>query len=188
MYPSIWTRFPFCPLLKSSEKVAASSLHSTSHCLSSAEGWLLLNNPIEALGELQKIDPEDRSTSEYLETEWRVHADLRQWDLGLEVAQRLMEAYPENTSGYILRSYALRRAPKGSLEAAREALLEAAAKFPREPIIPYNLACYAAQEGHLKEARTFLRMALEIGDRKQLIRMARRDEDLKPLWEELKNS
>ena len=109
MYPSISTRFPFCPLPKSSEKVAASSLHSTSHCLSSAEGWLLLNNPIEALGELQKIDPEDRSTSEYLETEWRVHADLEQWDLGLEVAQRLMETYPENTSGYILRSYALRR-------------------------------------------------------------------------------
>ncbi|NBQ25306.1 MAG: tetratricopeptide repeat protein [Verrucomicrobia bacterium] len=149
----------------------------TAHHLASAEGWLLLHNPIEALGELQCIPLEDRKDLLFLELNWRLHADLQEWEEALKVAT--------DTSGYILRSYAIRRSKEGSLEAASQALLEAAAKFPKESIIPYNLACYAAQLGNLKEARDFLRMALELGDRQQMIRMARRDEDLKPLWSEL---
>jgi tetratricopeptide (TPR) repeat protein len=157
----------------------------TAHHLASAEGWLLLHNPIEALGELQCIPLEDRKGLLFLELNWRLHADLQEWEEALKVAIQLISEHPSDTSGYILRSYAIRRSKEGSLEAASQALLEAAAKFPKESIIPYNLACYAAQLGNLKEARDFLRMALELGDRQQMIRMARRDEDLKPLWSEL---
>jgi tetratricopeptide (TPR) repeat protein len=157
-----------------------------SYFLSSAEGWLLLGNPIEALGELDKIKPAMRVRPEYLELKWRIFADTKQWDEALELAEGMVRELPDHSGGYILRSYALRRATKGSVKKATTALLEAAAKFPKEPIIPYNLACYACQSGDLPQARKFFRMALEIGDRKELLKMASMDNDLELLWSELK--
>ncbi len=41
--------------------------------------------------------------------------------------------------------------------------------------------------GELAQARKFLRLALETGDRKELLKMAGMDSDLKSLWNELKS-
>ena len=79
----------------------------------------------------------------------------------------------------------LRRAPAGGLRPAREALLPAAEMFPEEPVIPYNLACYACQLERLEEARVWLRQAMQIGEKKAIQQMALADEDLKPLWPEV---
>ncbi|MDG1891187.1 MAG: tetratricopeptide repeat protein [Verrucomicrobiota bacterium] len=155
--------------------------------LSSAEGWLMLGNPVQALGELQKVDPSYTSLPNYLEFKWRVFADTQDWDAALELAEVMVKDLPSHPGGFILRSYSLRRSKNGSVEMATSALLEAAAKFPQEPIIPYNLACYACQSGNLNEARKFLRLALELGERKELLKMAKLDSDLKPLWSELGN-
>jgi len=155
--------------------------------LSCAEGWLILGNPIEALGELDKVAETVRSLPEYRELRWRVYADTEEWDAALDLAECMVEDLPDHSGGYILRSYSLRRSHKGSIEMATAALLEAAAKFPKEPIIPYNLACYACQSGDFPQARKFLRLALEIGERKELLKMASLDKDLEPLWSELKH-
>jgi len=40
--------------------------------------------------------------------------------------------------------------PLGGAKAAWDALLPAADKFPNNPNIPYNLACYACQMNKLK--------------------------------------
>lgn len=148
---------------------------------------MLLGNPIEACGELEKIKPAMRMRPEYLELKWRIFADTQQWDEALELAEGMVRDLPDHSGGYILRSYALRRSTKGSVKQATIALLEAAARFPKEPIIPYNLACYACQSGDLPQARKFFRMALEMGDRKELLKMASLDDDLEPLWSELKH-
>ena len=84
------------------------------------------------------------------------------------------------------RAYALRRAKEGGLQAAWSALLPAIDKFPAEPTIPYNLACYACQMGQVDEARQWLKRAMKIGGNKKVKIRALNDEDLEPLWEEIK--
>ena len=59
-------------------------------------------------------------------------------------------------------------------------------RSPKVAIIPYNLACYAAQLGRLDEAMDWLRRAVTAGgDSKGIKGMAMRDDDLKALWERI---
>jgi hypothetical protein len=74
----------------------------------------------------------------------------------------------------------------GGLEAAWDALLPASEQFPKEPIIPYNLACYACQRQRLAEARTWLERAMRVGGREAITLLALKDPDLEPLWGELR--
>ena len=92
---------------------------------------------------------------------------------------------PDFAGGWLHLAYATRRATGGSEQAAFEILNPVAEKFPEEPTIPYNLACYVCQMGRLSEARHWLRRALAIGGAKQMKLMALNDKDLKPLWDEI---
>ena len=58
-------------------------------------------------------------------------------------------------------------------------------KFPKEYIMRYNLACYAAQLGNLKEARDWLQKAIDLAGTNEVKLMALNDPDLEPLWREI---
>ena len=61
-------------------------------------------------------------------------------------------------------------------------------KFPKETIIPYNLACYAAQMGRLDEAWEWLHKAMAAAESVNRIKqMALADPDLQPLLERIKD-
>jgi tetratricopeptide (TPR) repeat protein len=152
------------------------------HHLLAAIGWLELGNSAEADAELEKIRPALLTHPDILEVRWQVYAEQKKWALCLEAAKGIVNAAPERSSGYIQRSYALRRIDGRGMEAARDALSEAVPKFPKEPIIPYNLACYECQLGRLQQAMAFLAKAFAMGDPKSLKLMAMNDPDLKPLW------
>ena len=81
----------------------------------------------------------------------------------------------------IALAYATRRA--NSIEAAREILINAESKFPKEAVIKYNLACYFCQLGNLETAKNYLERAFEIDSSWRL--RALEDEDLGPLWDSL---
>jgi tetratricopeptide (TPR) repeat protein len=68
-----------------------------------------------------------------------------------------------------------------SIQAAKEILLNAESKFPKEAIIKYNLACYYCQLGDIKNAKNYLKKAFEIDVNWRMA--AFEDEDLKPLWD-----
>src|SRR2546425_128141 len=55
-------------------------------------------------------------------------------------------------------------------------------RFPSQPMIAFNLACYACQLGRLEEAREWLRKAMDLGDEKEIKTRALDDPDLEPLW------
>lgn len=59
-------------------------------------------------------------------------------------------------------------------------------KFPEEHHVPFNLTCYCAQLGELKEAEEWLKKAIEINT-KQVQKLAFDEPDLKPLWDSMKN-
>ena len=157
-------------------------------CLQAAVGWLELGNADEAAAELAQVSESVRSVPEVLEVSWQVHAARRDWTAALAVAEELIRRAPERETGWLHRAYALRRAPGGGLDKARAALLPALRRFPKNPLIPFNLACYEAQLGHLEAAWRYLQQAMRVGGRRAIRPMALADEDLAPLWERLRRA
>ena len=149
--------------------------------MNAAEGWLGLGDTTEALTELKLIAEPHQRTPVVLEVYWAVHAERKEWRSAWEVAEQLVRTCPEKCFGWVHRAFALRRMEGGGLEKAWDVLLPAAVRFPEEPIIPYNLACYCTQLNRLDEAGEWLRKALEIGHAKALLKMALEDPDLEPL-------
>jgi hypothetical protein len=155
-----------------------------------ATGWLLLENPQEALLELNQIAPQHQNHPNVLELRWTLQATLADWSACLATGQALVEIAPDRVSGWIHRAYACRRASNGGLTAAWDALLPAADRFPDETIIPYNLACYACQKGDIAAARSWLerawRVAENAGEKSKWIGQALADADLESLWPEIR--
>jgi tetratricopeptide (TPR) repeat protein len=157
------------------------------HHLSAAAGWFELGNTTESEVELTQISAENREHPAVLEMRWLVMARHEAWPECYEIAEKLVGCAPENASGWLHRAYALRRLPQnGGLQKALEALLPAFSKFPNEPVIPYNLSCYTCQLAKLDDARLWFSRALQIGDPEALKRLALEDEDLRPLWDEIR--
>jgi Flp pilus assembly protein TadD len=157
-----------------------------SHHLSAAHGWLGLGCPEDSRQELARIAPENQFHPDVLETRWMIATHERDWPAALTMADQEVELYPDDVSGWLHRAYAVRRIPDGGLLLARAALMPAAEQFPSEPIVAYNLACYDCQLGQLDDARAWLDRAIRIGDPDEIRKLALADEDLKPLWPELK--
>jgi hypothetical protein len=155
------------------------------HYLSHALGWLGLGNVAEARAELTHIGPARQNHPDFLEVRWLICAREQNWEEGLQVARSLLVAAPDRSSGWLHQAYALRRAKNGGLRKAWEALLPAFDLFPKEPIICYNLACYACQMDQLEAGRAWFKLALGMGAKDQLKQMALADADLEPLWEEI---
>ena len=157
-----------------------------SHHLNAAVGWLGLGLPDDAQAELKLIAPAHQSHPDVLEVRWTIFAQEHRWDAALEVARNLMAQAPDRADGWLHHAYALRRVSDGGLEKAWAALHPAADKFPKEPVIPYNLSCYACQMQQLDQARVWLKRAIKIGGQEHIKQMALADPDLEPLWDEIR--
>ena len=155
------------------------------HYLSAAVGWLELGNLAEAKAELAQVSTGQRNHPDVLEVRWLICAEQKQWEEGLEVARELVQQAPGRASGWLHQAYALRRVTDGSVQKAWDALLPAAEKFSEEPVVPYNLACYACQMGQLDAARVWLEKAAVIGGKESIKQMALNDLDLEPLRSEI---
>ena len=156
------------------------------HHFSAAIGWLELGNLAEARAELALISSGRQEHPEVLEVRWLVAAEGKRWEEGLQVARALLRGAPERSFGWLHQAYALRRVPGGGVQKAWEALLPASDKFPKEPTIPFNLACYACQLRQLDAAREWLKRAAAVGGKAKIKRMALNDSDLELLWEEIR--
>ena len=156
-----------------------------SHHLSAALGWLGLGCADDARTELAKISPANQDHAAALEVRWTICVHERQWRDALEIACSELRIAPDESSGWLHRAYALRRVTDGGLSQAWEALLPAAKMFPAEPIIAYNLSCYACQMQQLDIARHWLNRAVAAGQKEAIKKMALADADLQPLWTEI---
>jgi len=155
------------------------------HRLRAALGWLELGNHAEARIELGQITKPLHP--DVLEIDWAICAAAGDWESALRSAESLIKECPKRSSGWVHRAYALRRVKEGGLEKARSVLLLAYEEFPEESIISYNLSCYAAQLGRLDEAWEWLQTSMDMAsDFETIKKMALADDDLKPLWEQIK--
>ena len=146
-----------------------------------ASGYVELGMFLEADTELDKIDPFNRAATEVLAIRLAIYHGLKKWELMQEIARRLAEFQPDDLQWTISLAYATRRAD--SIQAAKEILLNAEAKFSKEGIIKYNLACYFCQTGNIEAAKNYLKRAFQIDSSWRVT--ALNDEDLKPMWDSL---
>jgi tetratricopeptide (TPR) repeat protein len=146
-----------------------------------ATGYVELGMFLEADTELDRIDPFNRAAPEVLALRIEIYRGLANWKLMQEIAKRLAEFQPDDIQWTISLAYATRRAD--SIQGAKEILLNAEPKFPKEAVIKYNLACYFCQTGDFQNAKNYLKKAFKIDLNWRMA--ALQDEDLKPLWESL---
>lgn len=156
-----------------------------SHFLNAATGWLDLGLPDEAEAELHRLSKPARIHPDALSVEWEIYARTHRWTEALTVATLILEVDAARPTGWINRSYALHELKRTA--EARQALLVAHPRFPAVGVIPYNLACYACQMGNLEEARRWLREAIARDGRDVVLERARRDPDLVPMLDELRD-
>ena len=156
------------------------------HYVDAAIGWLGLGSLTEAKAELANLPASLQLHPDVLEIRWLIFAEEKQWEEALHAAQALVQAAPDRSSGWLHQAYALRRVEAGGVKKAWQALLPAFDKFPKESTISYNLSCYACQLRQMEAARVWIKRALVIGGKEKIKRMALQDEDLEPLWEEIR--
>jgi predicted Zn-dependent protease len=156
------------------------------HHFNAACGWSELGNRTEAWAELALITPENQTHPAVLDLRWSLCAGDQKWGEAFRVAQQFLAAAPDNPAGWLHSAYAARRMAGGGIERAQSLLLPAADKFPDEPVIVFNLACYACQLDQLDAARRWFQRACDCGGAKAMRAMALADEDLKPLWPEIR--
>jgi hypothetical protein len=152
--------------------------------LDAAEGWLGLDNVVEADKELKQITPAMRHHPEVLARWHELFAKMECWDKCEQIAEEIVELEPESPFGWIHRSYALHEQKLTGM--ARMKLLPALEVFPEEITIRYNLACYECVLGNISQAKTYICEAFNLAHdqnctdewKQQMLA----DEDLKPLW------
>ena len=149
------------------------------HHLLAAQGWLELGNPGEALAELTKVSPLSRQHPAVLYLSWDIYAHRRDWEPSLQFAEELTRCQPGHPGGWISVSFALHELKRTA--EARDNLLRLLDRFPDNPTMRYNLACYEAQLGNLDVARRWLDAAFALPGSEELKSAAADDPDLTPL-------
>jgi hypothetical protein len=121
-----------------------------------------------------------------------VYSEAKKWKECVDIAQALVELMPGESFGWINRSFALRRAPGGSVQAAYDALLPAADRLKDLEQVTFNLACYSCQLGRIKEGREWFARCLVEANRRGRMNQRRlealQEPDLKPLWQQIKSN
>src|SRR5439155_15727866 len=154
--------------------------------LRAAVGLLGLGDHESANQELEQISTDFQAHPAVLEARYCVYAAAKKWDACVEVGRKLVELEPNQSFAWVNRSYAIRRAPGGGVQAAYDALRPAGERLDDMEQVTFNLACYACQLGRLEEARQWLAKAFAAAERSGRLKLRRQealeDTDLQPLW------
>ena len=149
--------------------------------LNAAIGYLSLGMAGEAWDELESIDARHRGMLEVLKVRLEVCRALSSWELMAEIANHLHKTEPDDPGHPIDLAFAIRRA-HGEDEAAA-VLEQARLSFPKEAILPYNLACYRAVRGRVAEAKQLLAEAFTLDSSLRITSLD--DPDLVGVWDSM---
>lgn len=129
-------------------------------------GWLILDNPLEAMVEVDRISALGRLMPETMVLRWQVFARLLQWEQALNVAEICTRICPGQAAGWLCLAYSHYRLDQP--RKAWEVLLAKIAMFPNARGVPYLLACFAARAGLNQEADAWLARSAAMGGPKQI--------------------
>ena len=112
-----------------------------------------------------------------MEFKLRLLERAQKWPDAAALAAKLAASHPNEARWFVAWAFAKRRSD--SLETASKILSEAASLHPKDPLIQFNLGCYAAQRGDLTTAQSYVRKAIELDHGME--KLAHEDPDLEPL-------
>ena len=150
--------------------------------LESAKGWYLLGNLKEANAELDRMPLALRLHPDVLEVRFAIYSRSRKWDACMDIAVAMVGVAPERPTSWI-NSATVLHALKDT-RAAWDTLVRVMERFPKMPLIPYHLACYACVLGRIDDSVKMIERAVAVGG-KELRLMAREDPELAPIWERI---
>jgi tetratricopeptide (TPR) repeat protein len=128
--------------------------------LSHARGYLALGLVEEAAAELEALSPAEAQSLEALLLKANVLQEQKQWVLLQSLSAEMAVRHPEEASWWCTWAYATRRVD--GLQPAEAILRDAETRHPLEPVIQFNLGCYACQLGELVEAKRRLKRAIQL--------------------------
>jgi tetratricopeptide (TPR) repeat protein len=143
--------------------------------LRAASGYAELGMARESLAELNSIDCAFQNRPEVLQL--RLHHLMRnkKWAQALRVSQKLCRAAPECSAGFLHAGFCLHEL--GKTAQAKELLLKGPLALRKEPIYYYNMGCYEALLGNVKDARIHLETSFRMDA--TFRELAKKDPDLK---------
>jgi Flp pilus assembly protein TadD len=142
-----------------------------------AVGYANLGMVDDALEELELLSPSMAADGGVMEFKLRLLERGQKWSDAASLAAKLATSHPNEARWFVAWAFAKRRSD--SIETASKILSEAASLHPKDPLIQFNLGCYAAQRGDLNAAQTHVRRAIELNH--DLEKLAHEDPDLEPL-------
>ncbi len=147
------------------------SSRSTQRCqrtLETAQGYLLLNMPEQALRELSSIRDWGPLTVDWLRMRGEVLRSEKRHDEALEAFQQADLLTPNEVHTLLGIAWCYKRVDR--LEDAIKTMLRAYRACPQEPIVLYNIACYFSLAGDKRQALSWLGRALRMSpDLRELI-------------------
>jgi tetratricopeptide (TPR) repeat protein len=150
--------------------------------LNASIGYLELGMYVEALDEMESIQPEEKNSSTVLGIRLDIYRTAQNWKMMEVVASELKRGQSDDPDHWNNLAFSIRR--KDSIKAAQTLLLEGLEKFPNEPLCYYNLGCYACQLGDMEDAKKLVGEAIKMDSKFKLLALD--DEDLVELWDSFK--
>ena len=146
-----------------------------------AQGYYELGMLEDAWEELGAIDPLHENDSPVVQMRLLLLLKEERWEEALVVSRLLIETEPEGAMGFVHAAYCLHEL--GRTAEAKKLLLGGPSSLLREAVYFYNMACYGVALGEFEEADRLLRQSIEMDS--NLRKVAKKDDDLKCLWEVL---
>jgi len=147
--------------------------------LEGAEGWVILGDLDEAIRELDRIAPEDRTHPEVLLLRWELSVKTENWDTCMAIGLALTIRYPHNPCGWIVLAQTLYYTNR--IVQAYQIAIRRVEAFPDSAHLIYDAACYACLLRKREEAQRLLKMAMLVGDAERIRLRALEDPDLELL-------
>ena len=137
-------------------------------------GYAELGMTRQSIAELNEIDQTHQNRPEVLQL--RLHHLMRsqRWASALRISQKLCRAAPDCSAGFLHAGFCLHEL--GKTAEAKQFLLKGPAALLKEPIYYYNMGCYEALLGNVKDARINLETSFRMDS--SFRELAKKDPDL----------
>ena len=131
----------------------------------------------ESIAELDAIEPRLQNRPEVLQL--RLHDLMRKkrWARALQVSQTLCRVAPDSGTGFLHAGFCLHQL--GKTVEAKNLLITGPVALLKEPIYYYNMGCYEALLGNVRDAQQNLEISFKMDA--SFREIAKKDPDLKAL-------
>ena len=145
--------------------------------ISAACGYAELGMFRESIAELDAIDPRLQNRPEVLQLRLQDLMRKRRWAQALRISQRLCRAAPDCGAGFLHAGFCLHQL--GKTAEAKTLLSTGPVALLKEAIYYYNMGCYDALLGNVRDAQANLQISFKMDH--SFRNLAKKDPDLKSL-------